>query len=203
VYIAGSLVSVKNGCVITSIINTTTEEVEPDEPTVKLEDIKDTGNSDVAVLGAVEQGREEEDQSMCRGQRVNGKLQDEQLNQEEKKLLREICFEYQDVFCLPGDKLSCTNAARHTIQLEPGVTPINTRPYRLPESHKEEIEQQLVEEVIVAPSESPWNSPLLVVPKKAGQHGKPKWRMVVDFRKLNEETIGDAHPLPDINEILD
>jgi len=26
---------------------------------------------------------------------------------------------------------------------------------------------------------------------------------VVDFRKLNEKTVGDAYPLPDINEILD
>jgi len=41
------------------------------------------------------------------------------------------------------------------------------------------------------------------VPKRAGPDGKPKWRMVVDFRKLNEKTIGDAHPLPDITEILD
>jgi hypothetical protein len=26
---------------------------------------------------------------------------------------------------------------------------------------------------------------------------------VVDFRKLNGKTVGDAYPLPDINEILD
>jgi hypothetical protein len=206
VYIAESLVSVKNGYVITSIINTTTQEVELNEPTDKLDKINDGENSDIALLGAVEQGKEKEDQSMSRGERVIAKLQDEQLNQEEKKLLREVCFEYQDVFYLPGDRLSCTNAARHTIQLEPSVTPINTQPYRLPESQKEEIErqvEQLVEEGIVTPSESPWNSPLLIVPKRAGPDGKPKWRMVVDFRKLNEKTIGDAHPLPDITEILD
>ena len=110
------------------------------------------------------------------------------------------------MFYLPGDRLSCTNAARHTIQLEPGVTPINTRPYRLPKSQKEEIERQvkqLVEDGIVTPSESPWNSPLLIVPRRVGPDGKPKWRMVVDFRKLNEKTIGDAHPLPDITGILD
>jgi len=124
-------------------------------------------------------------------------LRDEHLN-EEKKLLREVCFEYQDVFYLPGGKLSCTNAARHTIQLEPGVTPINTRPYRLPESQKEEIDRQvkqLVEDGIITKSDSPWNSPLLIVPKRVGPDGKPKRRMMVDFRKLNEKTIGDAHPL--------
>ena len=110
------------------------------------------------------------------------------------------------MFYLPGDKLSCTNAAKHAIQLEPVVTPINTRPYRLPESQKEETDRQvkqLVEDGIVTPSESPWNSTLLIVPKRAGPDGKPKCRMVVDFRKLNEKTAGDAHPLPDITEILD
>ena len=61
----------------------------------------------------------------------------------------------------------------------------------------------MVEDGIVIPSESPWNSPLLIVPKRAGPDGKPKWRMVVDFRKLNEKTVGDAHPLPNITEIMD
>ena len=60
-----------------------------------------------------------------------------------------------------------------------------------------------MEDGIVTLSESPWNSPLLIVPKRAGLDEKPKWRMVVDFRKLNEKTIGDAHPLPDITKILD
>jgi len=97
----------------------------------------------------MEQGKERDDQNLSRGERVIAKLTDDQLNEEQKKLLCEICFEYQDVFYFPGAKLSCTNAAKHTIQLEPGVTPINTRPYRLPESQKDEIDRevkQLVED---------------------------------------------------------
>ena len=27
--------------------------------------------------------------------------------------------------------------------------------------------------------------------------------MILDFRKLNEKTIGDSYPLPNINDILD
>ena len=30
-----------------------------------------------------------------------------------------------------------------------------------------------------------------------------KWRLVLDFRRLNEKTIGDVHPPTDIKEILD
>jgi len=42
-----------------------------------------------------------------------------------------------------------------------------------------------------------------VVPKKADASGKPKLRVVVDFRKLNDLSIGDSFPLPNITEILD
>ena len=41
------------------------------------------------------------------------------------------------------------------------------------------------------------------MPKRVGPDGKPKWRMVVDLRILNEKTVPDAHPPPDITEILD
>jgi len=66
------------------------------------------------------------------------RLRTDHLNEEKRSLL-ELCFDYQDVFYLPGDRLSSTNAVKHTIPLEPGVTPINTRPYRLPENQKEEV----------------------------------------------------------------
>ena len=206
VYMAESLVKVDNGCVITSIINTAEEEVELIDPVVKLEELDDRDASKAAIMGVTEQGKDAGDQNLSQRERVIAKLRDEHLDEEEKKLLCEVCFEYQDVFYLPGDKFSCINAARHTTQLEPGVTPINTRPYRLPESQKEEIDRQvkqLVEDGIITKSDSPWNSSLLIVPKRAGPDRRPKWRMVVDLRKLNEKTIGNAHPLPDITEILD
>jgi hypothetical protein len=98
---------------------------------------------------------------------------------------------------LPGHRLSSTNAVKPTITLEPGVAPINTRPYRLPESQKEEVDRQvkqLLEDGIIVKSDSPWNSPLLVVPRKKGPDGEQKWRMVVDFRKLNEKNYWGCLP---------
>jgi hypothetical protein len=87
-----------------------------------------------------------------------------------------LCFDYEDLFFLTGDKLSCTNAARHDIQLEPGVTAINTRPYGLPESQREEIDRQvkqLLEERFIAKSDSDGTA-LLLVPKKVGPDRKRK-----------------------------
>lgn len=42
-----------------------------------------------------------------------------------------------------------------------------------------------------------------MVPKKPDANGKPQFRVCVDFRRLNELTIGDAFPIPRIDEILD
>jgi len=41
------------------------------------------------------------------------------------------------------------------------------------------------------------------VPKKDDSQGNKKWRLVIDFRALNEKTIRDAYPLPNIVDILD
>ena len=164
VYMADSLVTVAKGCVLTNISNTTEDDVELFDPVVKLEELGDSDTGEAAIMGVTEQGEDRGDQNLSRGERVIAKLRDEHLNEEEKKLLRAVCVEYQDVFYLPGDKLSCTNAATHSIQLEPGVTPINTQPYRLPGSQKEQIDRQvrkLAEDGIITKSDFPWNRPLL------------------------------------------
>jgi len=56
---------------------------------------------------------------------------------------------------------------------------------------------------IIRTSTSQWNAPLLVMPKKTDASGKPKLRVVIDFRKLNKLMMGDSFPLPNITDILD
>ena len=76
----------------------------------------------------------------------------------------------------------------------------------MPETQKLEVDKQvkkLLQEGIIEESNSPWNSPILVVPKKRDASGKKMFRLVVEYRKLKEKTIGNAYPLPDITEILD
>jgi hypothetical protein len=43
----------------------------------------------------------------------------------------------------------------------------------------------------------------LVIPKKEDASGRKKWRIVVDFRNLNEVTVRNSFPLLVITEILD
>jgi len=78
--------------------------------------------------------------------------------------------------------------------------------YSLPEKHKTEVNQQtqeMLRDKIIRTSVTQWNAPLLVVLKKTDASGKPKLRIVVDFWKLNDLTIGHSFPLLNIIKILD
>jgi hypothetical protein len=126
--LAESLVKVDSGHIITSTLYTREQDVELPNPLVKVIEWRDSQVGENAVIGVAEQERGRDHPGQSRGERVIARLRTDHLNSEEKKSLHALCFDYQDVFFLTG-KLSCTNAASYTIQLEPGVTPINTRPY--------------------------------------------------------------------------
>lgn len=123
------------------------------------------------------------------------------MNIEERSSILQICREYNDLFHLPGDVLTTVTATTHKIPLLPNTPIINRKQYSRPRWQwdiiNEHIEKLKNSELIV-PSTSPYNSPVLVVPRK----GPKRWRVVVDFRELNEHTLGDAYPLPNIEDIL-
>lgn len=129
----------------------------------------------------------------------------EHLNDHEEDALVKLYEEYVDVFKQPNQYLTHTDTVKHEIPTEPNQPPINQRPYRLPEAQKKIVSEhvrELLDSDIIRESTSPWNSPILLVPKKSTD-GTPKYRMCCDLRRLNEVTKGDAQALPNITEILD
>lgn len=79
---------------------------------------------------------------------------------------------------------------KHEIPVYTDTVPINVL---------QEIQRkinQMLQDGLIENSSSPWNAPLLLVPKMDGVGTKKKWRLVVDFRKLNEVTLIDNFPLP-------
>ena len=102
---AESLVKVDNGHIITSILNTREQDVELPNPVVKVIELRDSDVGETAVTGVAEQERGRNDSGQSRGERVIAKLRTDHLNSEEKKALHELCFDYQDVFFLPGGQI--------------------------------------------------------------------------------------------------
>ena len=84
--------------------------------------------------------------------------------------------------------------------------PINIKNFRQPPIHKKTVlekSKEYLREGIIQPSLSPYNSPVWIVPKKPDSQGNKQWRMVIDYRGLNEKTINDSYSLPLIKDILD
>lgn len=95
-----------------------------------------------------------------------------------------------------------TVASQHSLLIDvEHNTPISHRPRRLSYAERNqvnEIIENLVNEKIVRPSNSPYSSPIVLVKKKNGQI-----RMCVDYRQLNKITVKDNFPLPLIDDCID
>lgn len=81
------------------------------------------------------------------------------------------------------------------------LEPIRSRPYRLTWEEEKYLQEELTRLLdlgLISPSNGQWTSPIFFVKKKDGQ-----LRLVVDYRKLNERTVKDAYPLPQIDNLLD
>jgi len=136
---------------------------------------------------------------------VNKVIRTSHMNSEEKNKILKLCKENVKVFYNPEEQLTACNVTTHKIRTKDDE-PIYLKNFRYPYHLKKEIQNQvkkLLDNKIIKPSISPYSSPVWIVPKKLDASGEKKWRMVIDFRKLNEQTIEDKYPLPRTEEILE
>ncbi len=79
--------------------------------------------------------------------------------------------------------------------------PIKQHPYRLNPRKREVIKGEvdyLLKHGMAVPSQSPWSSPCLLVPKPDST-----FRFCTDYRKVNNITKPDSFPLPRIEDCVD
>ena len=119
-----------------------------------------------------------------------------------RESLGNIIQNYRDVFPEKLPKGAPPNReVQHRIEIEPGSNPLYWPPYRLGPAEQDELEEQiknLLAQGFIRPSCSPYGAPILFVPKKDG-----RWRMCIDYRALNKQTIKDRYPLLWIDLLLD
>lgn len=133
------------------------------------------------------------------------KLRLDHMNEEERAMIERLCREYKDIFYCDKIPLSFTNEVKHRIRTK-NEDPINIKAHRLPPVQTQEIKMQvekMLKDNIVQESHSPWSAPVHLVPKKIDASGVQKWRMVVDYRRLNDITMDDKYPLPNISDLFD
>ena len=117
------------------------------------------------------------------------------LNQEELDHVTQLITKHSNRFQILDKPLEPTNTAMHSIRTV-DERPTFSKQCWFPPAHKEELTEQvneLLKNKIIKPSQSPYNIPVFIVPKKLDSHGQRKWRVVLDFRKWNEKTIGDSY----------
>ena len=188
----------RNGKAITTILNNTTSPVSLDLSAPIL--VEKFNKNDLKEINL----NNLENFSNSKFQ-IENLIRTNHMNIEEKNKITKLCKEFSDIFYNENTALSFTNKIKHQIKTT-DETPIYTKSYRYPYIHKKEVESQInkmLDQNIIRPSNSPWSSPIWVVPKKMDASGKQKWRVVVDYRKLNEKTIDDKYPLPNITDLLD
>ena len=111
--------------------------------------------------------------------------------------LEKMKVEYPEVFSDLPEKTGVCKLKISTADAQPIASP----PYRIPDRLKEGVREEvlkLVELGIVIPSQSPWASPVVPVPKQDGSV-----RVCIHYRRVNEVTVGDPYYMITLDEILE
>ncbi|XP_068204621.1 uncharacterized protein [Palaemon carinicauda] len=81
------------------------------------------------------------------------------------------------------------------------TSPIKQCPYRLNPFKRNIVQAEvnyMLDHDLIKPNSSPWSSPVVLVKKESDQH-----RLCFDYRRLNEVTKTDSHPLPRVEDCID
>ena len=121
------------------------------------------------------------------------------LSPEENERLKSLITEFSDVFALDDTELGCINLAELT-RHRWSCTYLVAALYRTPvvrHQKMDEVVAVMQKRGIVEPSSGPWDSPVVLVPKKDGS-----LQFCIDYHRLNSLTRKDVYPLPRVDDIL-
>ena len=123
------------------------------------------------------------------------------LEEKERTSIRNILEKFTTLFPQKGEPPRQTHLVTHKINTgdhEPVRSRYNKRYAPLEREMIASEVRKMMDHGIVQSSESPWNSPVVLVRKKDGTI-----RFCVDYRELNKITKRDTYPLPRVDDVLD
>ncbi|MDP2789023.1 MAG: reverse transcriptase family protein, partial [bacterium] len=118
----------------------------------------------------------------------------------EKEKYLELIFVNYDVFSKTHNDLGMANHYEHSITLK-NNEPLYIKQFKIPDAHRKMLENQVKEWLklgIIQRSNSKYNSPVFIVPKKE----PGTYRFVQDFRQLNQNSLDDRYCMKVVNECI-
>ncbi|GFX61931.1 retrovirus-related Pol polyprotein from transposon 17.6 [Trichonephila clavipes] len=120
------------------------------------------------------------------------------LDSKIKSRLFQLLISHKSAFARSTIELSAAATEHHRISLQHDY-PIKCPIYKIPFNLRNEFRRQITDlekAGIISKSNSQYNTPALFVKQKE------KWRLVLDFRKLNEITLTQDFVIPTLDDIL-
>ncbi|KAJ1130785.1 hypothetical protein NDU88_009132 [Pleurodeles waltl] len=165
--------------------------------------------ADMTMLMVTDEGKEEEGEplpdllsSKEKDGSVEGVVLSPKLTDQQQQDCKQVLGQFASLFSLtPG----LTNWCVHDVDTGDSL-PVKNKLYRLSDQVKANIKAEVAKMLdlkVIEPSDSPWSSPVVLVPKANPQGGKKELRFCVDYRGLNAVTRTDAHPIPRADELID
>ncbi|KAJ1093451.1 hypothetical protein NDU88_006552 [Pleurodeles waltl] len=134
---------------------------------------------------------------------VDGVIYSDTLSSQQQSDCRKVLQQFAELFSLtPGQTHLCT----HDVDTGDSM-PVKNNIFRQSDQVKESLSKvevhKMLELGVIEHSDSPWASPVVLVPKPYTKDGKREMRFCVDYRGLNSVTKTDAHPIPRADELID
>ena len=124
----------------------------------------------------------------------------DELSCADREKLKRLLCEFSDVISVGEKDLGRTNVLKHKVNTG-DAPPIHQQARRMPYHQRETVKKMLddmLQQDVIEASSGPWSSPIVLARKKDGT-----LRFCVDFRRINDVTKKEVHPLPRIDETLD
>ncbi len=119
------------------------------------------------------------------------------LTKEHREAVSDLIAKFPNLF---SDVPSQTTVLSHDIDVGDSK-PVKQHPYRVNPKKREVMKSEvtyLVKHGLATPSQSPWSSPCILVPKPDST-----FRFCTDYRKVNAMTKPDSFPLPRMEDCVD
>ena len=126
------------------------------------------------------------------------------LDDSQKMKLYNLLTKYEPQFSLRGENMGVAKGVEHEIVTEgrPFRQRLRTYSQAIQRIIDQEI-QKLIDQKVIVPSKSPYASNVLLVRKPdPSQPTGMKERVCIDYVQLNQQTVKDSYPLPNIQTIF-